>query len=121
MILDAKLRVIYAYYQVTSTDEFELCRRNVSSDTYIVIDETERTIKEVGIKPWEKLFVRFRDATGEETFVCSNRLGLIERRLFRRFDACRSRVPAVARGRRIGLEERLIMTPRLGIMRLETL
>jgi len=51
--------------KVSKASDFELCRRNPTTESYDVLDDTERTVKETGIIAWEKLFIRFHDGHGQ--------------------------------------------------------
>ncbi|KAG8880191.1 hypothetical protein FRB97_001022, partial [Tulasnella sp. 331] len=51
--------------KVSDVGDFEVCRLNVSTNKYIIISTSganaKTTIKDAGLKGWEKLFLRFKD------------------------------------------------------------
>jgi len=54
--------------RVSSVDDFEICRLNVSTNKYSIMstsgEAAKTTIKDSGLKAWEKLFLRFKDEEG---------------------------------------------------------
>lgn len=54
--------------KVSSTGDFEICRRNNTTQKYELVptagESGNKTVKEVGLKAWERLFLRFRDGSG---------------------------------------------------------
>lgn len=59
--------------QVNSVDDFEICRRNDSKYEVLSASGTagKKTIRELGIKAWERLYLRFRNEEGNAAVVPS--------------------------------------------------
>ncbi|KAG8906480.1 hypothetical protein FRB99_006795 [Tulasnella sp. 403] len=52
---------------ITGLGEFEICRTRETGKFVIIStsgDAAHTTVKDVGLKAWERLFLRFRDANG---------------------------------------------------------
>ncbi|KAG9016140.1 hypothetical protein FRB93_011614 [Tulasnella sp. JGI-2019a] len=54
--------------RVSDAGDFEVCRLNVTTKKYSIISTSganaKTTIKDAGLKAWEKLFLRFKDEEG---------------------------------------------------------
>jgi len=59
--------------KVATVNDFEICRYNMTAKKYVILATSgasaATTVKDAGLKAWEKMFLRFRDSTGNLTDV----------------------------------------------------